>query len=213
MMAVYDLEEQEQIDELKAWWKTWGNTVLLVVIVISLTASGVVGWRAWGDRQSLEAGELYVQVLGAVGSGEPKKVQDIAAAMADKYPRAGYSHFAALAAAKAAFDTGNLAEARARLQWVIERARDDGTRDLARYRLGIVLLDEKKPDEAIAALQAPPVEALTALFSDLRGDVLAAQGKAAEARGAYQAALDKTEAKSSYRGVIQGKLDALGEAR
>jgi predicted negative regulator of RcsB-dependent stress response len=203
MMAVYDLEEQEQIDELKAWWKTWGNTVLLVVIVISLTASGVVGWRAWGDRQSLEAGELYVQVLGAVGSGEPKKVQDIAAAMADKYPRAGYSHFAALAAAKAAFDTGNLAEARARLQWV----------DLARYRLGIVLLDEKKPDEAIAALQAPPVEALTALFSDLRGDVLAAQGKAAEARGAYQAALDKTEAKSSYRGVIQGKLDALGEAR
>jgi predicted negative regulator of RcsB-dependent stress response len=213
MMAVYDLEEQEQIDELKAWWKTYGNIVLLGVIVISLTASAVVGWRVWGDRQALEAGELYVQVLGAVGSGEPKKVQDIAAVMADKYPRAGYSHFAALAAAKAAFDGGNLAEARARLQWVMERAKEDGTRDLARYRLAIVLLDEKKPDEAIAALQAPPVEAMTALFADLRGDVLSTQGKAAEARSAYQLALDKSDAKSAYRGVIQGKLDALGEAR
>jgi predicted negative regulator of RcsB-dependent stress response len=212
-MAVYDLEEQEQIDELKAWWKRYGNAMLTVVIVASLTVSGVIGWRAYSDRQALEAGELYTQLQGAVGANEPKKVQEIAAAIVDKYPRTGYAQFAALAAAKAAFDGGDRAAAQTQLKWVTERAKDDGTRDLARLRLGVVLLDDKKYDEALAALQATPVEAMAALYSDLRGDVLTAQGKAADARAAYQQALDKTDAKSPYRGVIQGKLEALGEAK
>lgn len=212
-MAVYDLEEQEQIDELKAWWKRYGTALLTVVIVASLTVSGVIGWRAYSDRQALEAGELYTQLQGAVGANEPKKVQEIAAAIVDKYPRTGYAQFAALAAAKAAFDGGDRAAAQTHLKWVTERAKDDGTRDLARLRLGVVLLDDKKYDEALAALQATPVEAMTALYADLRGDVLTAQGKAADARAAYQQALDKTDAKSPYRGVIQGKLEALGEAK
>ena len=212
-MAVYDLEEQEQIDELKAWWDTYGNMILMVVVAASLTVAAVVGWRAWGDRQALEAGELYVQLQGAAGAGDQKKVQDIATVIVDKYPRTGYAQFAALAAAKAAFDTGNAAEARSRLQTVIDRAKDDGTRDLARLRLAVVLLEEKKYDEALADLNAPPVEAMTALYADLRGDVLTAQGKPAEARGAYQLALDKSDAKSPWRGVIQSKLDALGEAK
>ena len=213
MMAVYDLEEQEQLDELKAWWRSYGNTVLTLVIVVSLAAGGIVGWRYYSDRQAFAAGDLYVQLLGAAGAGDPKKVQDIAASMVDMYPRTGYTHLAALAAAKAAFDAGNLAEARARLQWVAERAKDDGTRDLARLRLALVLLDEKKYDEALAAVQAAPVEAMTALFADARGDILVAQQKAADARSAYQLALDKTDAKSPYRGVIQGKLEALGDAK
>ncbi len=213
MMAVYDLEEQEQIDELKAWWKSYGNAILTVVIVASLSVSGVIGWRTYSDRQALEAGELYAQMQGAAGANDPKKVQDIAAAIAEKYPRTGYAQFAALAAAKAAFDSGNLAEARSRLQFVIDRAKDDGTRDLARLRLAVVLLDEKKFDDALAALKAPAVEALAALYADLRGDVLVAQGKPAEARAAYQLALDKSDAKSQYRGILQGKLDALGDAK
>lgn len=213
MMAVYDLEEQEQIDEIKAWWKRYGNGVLLLVTVAALTVAAVLGWRAYGDRQAAEAGELYVQLQAAVASNDGKKVQDISATMTDRYPRTGYAQFAALAAARAAFESGNLAAARTSLTWVVERAKDDGTRDVARLRLATVALDEKKYDEALAALQAAPVEAMAALFADLKGDILAVQGKAAEARGAYQLALDKTEAKSGYRNVIQGKLDSLGAAQ
>lgn len=213
MMAVYDLEEQEQIAELKAWWKSWGNAILTVVTVASLAVAGLMGWRYWNDRQALEAGELYVQLQTALAAPDLKKVQDIAAVMADQYPRTGYAHFAALAAARAAFDSGNRAEARARLQWVVERAKDDGLRDLARLRLAAVLIDERKYDEALAAVQAPAAEAMTALFADARGDALAALGKAGEARAAYQLALDKSDAKSPYRGVVQTKLDALGEGK
>ena len=213
MMAVYDLEEQEQIDEIKAWWKQYGNALLLLVVVAALTVAAVLGWRAYNDRQGLEAGELYVQLQAAVSSSENKKVQDIGATMIERYPRSGYAQFAALAVGRAAFETGSLAEARTSLKWVVEHAKDDGTRDLARLRLATVALDEKKYDEALATLQAAPVEAMAALFADLKGDILAVQEKTAEARSAYQLALDKTEAKSGYRNVIQGKLDSLGTAK
>ena len=86
-------------------------------------------------------------------------------------------------------------------------------RDLARLRLAGVLLDEKKPGDALKLIESPPVESLTARYADLRGDILLSQGKPGEARSAYQVALDRSEAGSSYRNVIQVKLDALGDAR
>jgi len=212
-MAVYDLEEQEQIDEMKAWWKQNRMLVLLVVAVAAVTGGGIQGWRYYQNKQGLEAGELYVQLQGAVGSGDPKKVQDIAALMAEKYPRTGYAAFAALAGAKAAFDSGDSAAARTRLQWLIDNGREDETRDIARLRLAAVALDEKKYDEALKLLETQHADTLSALYADLKGDVLVAQGKTQEARGAYQLALDKSDARSRYRTLIQIKLDALGAVK
>jgi len=213
MMAVYDLEEQEQLDELKAWWKQYRNLILLVAVAAALTVGGIQGWRYYQSKQGLDAGELYVQLQGALGSGDVKKARDIAAVLTDRYARTGYAEFAALAAAKAAFDNGDAAAARGSLQWLVEHARDEETRDIARLRLAAVLLDGKDYDGALKLLEAPHVDAFTALFADLRGDVLVAQGKRGEARAAYQLALDKSDAKSSYRALIKLKLDALGSAK
>jgi predicted negative regulator of RcsB-dependent stress response len=212
-MAVYDLEEQEQLDELKSWWRQYRGLISLVLIALALSYSAFQGWRYYQDKQALDASELYSQLQTAVGAGDKKKVQDIAAAMADQYPRATYSAFAALAAARAAFDTGATADAAARLQWVIDHAKDDLLRDIAQLRLAGVLLDEKKYDQALRLLDAKHGEAMTALYADLKGDLLVAQGKDGEARGAYQLALDKSDAKSSYRALIQMKLDGLGAAK
>ena len=212
-MAVYDLEEQEQIDEIKAWWKQYRGIVILVAMATLLTVAGMRGWTYYNNKQGLEAGELYTQLQGAVGANEPKRVQDIAAVITDKYARTGYATFAALAAAKAAFDSGDLAAAQARLQWVVDNARDGEARDIGRLRLGAVLLDQKKYDEALKQLEAQHVDTLSALYADLKGDVLVAQGKPQDARAAYQLALDKSEGKSAYRALIQVKLDALGAAR
>ncbi len=213
-MAVYDLEEQEQIDEIKAWWKQYRWLVLLVVAVAAATFAGIQGWRMYTGKQSFEAGELYTQLqAAAAAAGEQKKVQDIAAALTEKYPRTGYAVFAALAAAKAAFDGGDALAARTNLQWVIDHARDDETRDIARLRLAGVLLDEKKYDDALKVLETKHSDSLSALYADLKGDILAAQGKPGDARGAYQLALDKSDAKSAYRALIQLKRDALGDAK
>ena len=213
MMAVYDLEEQEQLDELKAWWKQYRKLILLVAVAAALTVGGIEGWRFYQNKQGLEAGELYVQLQGAIGSGDAKRAQDIAALMTEKYARTGYAELAALMAAKAAFGTGDAAAARARLQWAADHARDEETRDIARLRLAAILLDDKQYDAALKLIDLPHVDAFSALFADLKGDVLVAQGKLGEARGAYQLALDKSDAKSSYRALIRLKLDALGAAK
>ena len=212
-MAVYDLEEQEQIEEMKAWWKQYRALVILVAVAAAVTVGGIQGWRYYQTRQGLEAGELYAQLQGAVGNNEPKKVQDIAAVITDRYARTSYAAFAALAAAKAAFDGGDKAAAGARLQWVVDNGRDNETRDIARLRLAAVLLDEKKYDDALKLLATRHADTLSALYADLRGDVLVAQNNTGEARAAYQLALDKSEAKSTYRALIRIKLDALGAAK
>src|SRR3990172_9042786 len=100
MMAVYDLEEQEQLDEIKAWWKQYRNVLLLVVVGAAVTVGTIQGWRYYNNKQAFEAGELYIQLQGAVDSGGPKKAQDIAAMLIDKYPRTGYAGLAALTGAK-----------------------------------------------------------------------------------------------------------------
>jgi predicted negative regulator of RcsB-dependent stress response len=213
MMAVYDLEEQEKIDELKAWWKQYGKLVVSAVVAVAIGFAGVQGWRYWQMKQSVEAGDLYAQLKQAAESGEPKKAADIAAALIDKYPRTGYATYAGLVGAKIAFDSGDNATAKTRLSWVIEHARDEGTRDVARLRLATVLLDEKQYDEAMKVLDNKPSEPFAALFADLRGDVLVAEGKISEARAAYQLALDKSDPSSALRSVVQMKRDALGDAK
>ena len=212
-MAVYDLEEQEQLDEIKAWWKQYRNLVLLVVVAAAVTVSAIQGWRYYHNQQAFEAGELYTQLQGAMGSGDPKKAQDIAAVLIDKYPRTGYARLAALIGAKAAFESGDAPAAKTRLRWVVDNGKDDEMRDIARLRLAAVLLDEKNHDEALTLLAAQHADSLSALYADLKADVLMAQGKHDEARSAYQLALDKSDAKSAYRTLIQVKLDALGEPK
>lgn len=209
----YDLEEQEQIDELKAWWKQYGNLVILVIAAFALTIAAIQGWRYYRHSQAVTAAALYEQMERAGRAGDHKKVRDIAGQLTEKYASTAYAAFAALGAARASFDRGDLADAKAQLQWVIEHAREEETRDVARLRLAGALLDEKNYAEALKLVEAKPVESLAGLYADLKGDILVAQGKMADARGAYQLALDKSEAGSPYRATLQLKLDALGEAK
>ena len=209
----YNLEEQEQIDAVKAWWKQYGNTVVLVAIACLVTVAAFQGWRYDRAQQAERAAALFIQLDEAERANDPKRVRDIAGQIIERHGSTPYAAMSALAAAKAGVTTGELAEASKHLQWAVEHARDDALRDVARLRLAGLLLDQKKHDEALKLLAAKPAEPYAMLYADLRGDVLAAEGKAAEARAAYQAALDKTDPASSYRRLIEVKLDALGEVK
>ena len=209
----YDLEEQEQIDAIKAWWAEYGKLVVLAVIACLLTIAAFQGWRYYRAQQAERAAALFSQLDQAERVNEAKKVRDIAAQITDKYGSTQYAGMAALAAAKAAYATGEIEDAKKNLQWAMEKAKEDEMRDVARLRLAGVLLDEKKYDEALKLLSAKPAETFEGLYADLRGDVLTAQGKTVEARAEYQIALDKTDANSPYRRLIEVKLDATGEAK
>jgi len=209
----YDLQEQEQIEAIKSWWERYGTLVIAAVVACVLTITAFQGWRYYRHQQSIAAVTLYDQLTQAERANDHKRVRDIAAQVIDRYSRTPYAAMAALSAARAAFETGDLDAAKTHLQWVIERAREEEMKDLARLRLAGVLLDQKKHDEALALVNAPHSAAFDALYADMKGDILLAQGKRGDARGAYQQALEKSDPRSPYRPMIQAKLDALGEAK
>lgn len=209
----YDLEEQEQLAAIKAWWAQYGKLIVVAVVAGLLVMGGIRGWYYYKNSQAAAAAVLFGQLQSAERASDHKKVRDIATQMVDQYGSTPYAALAALSGAKSDFDTGDLPAARARLQWVMDNAKEDEARDVARLRLARVLLDEKKPDEALKLLETKPGESFSGLYADVKGDVLMAQGKRGEARAAYQVALERSDAASPLRQIIQLKLDAVGDAK
>jgi predicted negative regulator of RcsB-dependent stress response len=209
----YDLEEQEQIDAIKGWWSDYGKLVMLAVIAVLVGIAGVQGWRYYRAQQAERAATLYSQVVEAERANDAKRVRDIAAQIVDKYGSSQYAGMAALAAAKAGVATGEVDDAKKNLQWAADHAKEEELRDVARLRLAGVLLDEKKYDDALKLLSVKSGDAFAVLYADMRGDVLVGQGKPAEARAAYQVALEKSDPASAYRRLVEVKLDALGDAK
>ena len=209
-MAVYDLEEQEQIEDLKAWWAQYGKYVSAAVTTLAVVVIGVQGWRWYQATQAQKASVLYQAISQAVHANDAAKAKDPAAELLDRYSGTAYAPRGALLYAKALYDAGDKAGAKAQLQWVIDHAGEDELKSIARYRIAQVQLDEKQYDEALKTLDAKTDEAFAGLYADLRGDVLAAAGKTGDARAAYQSSLAKLDVKSGYRGYVQAKLDALG---
>lgn len=206
----YDLEEQEQIDAIKAWWKQHGNTVLLSITVFVAIVAGIQGWRYYQNKQTVQAAGLYEMLQGAADSHDANKVRAVAGQLIEQYPRTAYATRAALMAAKSNYDSGDAKSAKAQLQWVLEHAGSDEVRDAARLRLAGVLLDENNHAEALKLLEAKHGAAFDGLYADLKGDVLLASGKSTEALASYQMALAKIDPTSAYRGLVQMKLDGLG---
>lgn len=212
-MAHYDLEEQEHISALKAWWERFGNLVTAGIVLAALSFAGWQGWQWYRAEQAAKAALVYGEMTRAVQAGDLKKARDAAGLIIDQFPRSGYAPLAALAGARLAHQAADAAEARARLQWVLDHARDPGLKDVARLRLASVLLDEKQYDDALKLLDSKPGDPQANLFADLRGDVLLAKGSVVEARAAYQTALERSDAQSPFRNLIQIKIDALGDGK
>ncbi|MFL6718157.1 MAG: YfgM family protein [Burkholderiaceae bacterium] len=209
----YDLEEQEQIETLKGWWKQYGNLVTWLLIAALGAYAAWSGWNYYQRSQAAQAGQLYDEITRAVAAKDTARVLRGATDMREKFSRTAYAEMAALTAARAAFDAGDLNGAKAQLQWVVDGGRDEEYRALARIRLAGVLLDEKAYDEGLKVLSADVPAGFAGAVADRRGDLLMAQNKVAEARAAYQEALQKSDAKSPGRQLIQLKLDAIGGAK
>ena len=209
-MATYDLEEQEQMDELKAWWKRWGSLTMLGAALVLATGAGWKYWQHQTTTQTMEATVIFGKLTESVQQNKLKASRDVGAVLIDKYPRTAYAPRAALILAKLNFDNKDVRSAQAQLEWVIAHTKEAALKDLARLRLAGVLLDQKQYDGALKQLSSPHSDAFGFRFDDLKGDVLSAQGKTAEARTAYQAAFNKTTVENPYRNIVELKLDTLG---
>ena len=209
-MATYDLDEQERLDELKAWWKRWGSLVMVGLAVLIASAAG---WRYWQNHtvsQSLEAATVYEKLTQSLAANDAKAAREAGSMLIDQYKGTAYAPRAAMLLAKLNASGKDLKSAQSQLEWAVANSKEPTVKDLSRLHLAGVQLDQKQYDDALKTLAGSHSDAFAFRFEDLRGDVLMAQGKQAEARAAYQAAFGKMDDNNPYRSIVELKLDALG---
>jgi predicted negative regulator of RcsB-dependent stress response len=212
MATQLDLQEQEQLDALKAFWNKQGNLITGVLILVLGAYAAWNGWQYWQREQAQKAGALFEELDRAALAGDAEKVSRVFADLKERNPGTAYAQQGGLLAAKVQLAKGQTDAAKASLGWVADNALEDEARQLARLRLAGVQADAKQYPEALKTLDAVKGEGFDALAADRRGDVLLAQGKKAEALVAYQAAWKTMGEKVEYRRLIDAKLTALGAA-
>lgn len=206
------LEEQEQIDQLKAFWRAYGNLITWVVILVLAAFAGWSAWNWYQRDQAVKASAMYGALDEAVRAQDLERATRVFSDLKDRYPGTAFAEQAALQTAKLQSDKGQADAARASLVWASENAIETEYRTIARLRLAGLLLDEKKYDEANKQLDGASAPGFAALVDDRRGDILLAQGKRDEARAAYVKALGAMDSTIEYRRLIEGKVNSLGGA-
>ena len=205
-----DLEEQEQLDELKHFWKRYGDLITWVLIAVFGAVAAWNGYQYWQNKQSAQAAVLYEEVERATQAADMARLDRSLADMKDRFGGTLYAQQAGLLAAKTYYEKGNTDAARAALTWVSEKASDEGYKAIAKLRLAGLLLEAKSFPEAAQALSGSFPKEFAALAADRLGDVYAAQGKKNEARAEYQKAYQGLDERAEYRRLVEVKLNALG---
>jgi predicted negative regulator of RcsB-dependent stress response len=212
MATPLDLQEQEQLDAVKAFWKQYGNLVTWGLVAALAVYAGLNGWKWWQRDQSAKAGALYEQLELAAQSGDAQRAGLVFGDLKQRFPRTSFAEQGGLLAARVQFDRGQTDAAKASLDWVAANAAEDEYKTVAQLRLAALLLQAKDYDGALKRLDDAKAPSFQALVADRRGDVLLAMGKPIEARAAYQAAWQAMDDKLEYRRLIDAKLTALGAA-
>jgi predicted negative regulator of RcsB-dependent stress response len=212
-----DLEEQEQLDSLKAFWEKYRSVIMGLVTVVLFVFAAYNGWQWWKNSQATEAGKLYETMMGSIEKGNKAQSMQAADDLQKQFAGTSYAPMASLIAAKLAADAGDAAKSQAYLRWVAEKAANDGYKALGKLRLATALMDEgsaKSLAEADAILKDKPTTGFEPLWFERRGDWYLVQGKNADARKSYSQAWKLLEKSKEFpqeaRSLLKVKLDAVG---
>ena len=205
-----DLEEQEQLDELKHFWKQYGDLITWVLIAVFGAVAAWNGYQYWQRQQAVQASTMYDEVERAVKSGDSARLDRSLADMKDRFGNTVYAQQAGLIVAKAQYDKGNIDAAKAALSWVAGNAADEGYQAIAKLRLSGLLLEAKAYDDALKLVAGSFPKDFSPLAADRRGDILMAQDKKSEAKAEYEKAYKGLDERTEYRRLVEVKLNALG---
>ena len=211
MAQQLDLQEQEQVDALKAFWARYGNLIMWAVTLVLAIFAAYSFWTKHERDTALQASTLYGELQSAAAAGDAKRAAQILGDMKAKAPKASYTQLGALLAAKTQVDKGDTVNAIANLQWVADNGNDENAA-VAHLRLAGLLADGKKYDDALKQLALVKPASFAPLVSDRRGDIELAQGQTDAAVKAYKVAYDGLPDTAQYRLLVEAKLTRLGAA-
>jgi len=212
-----DLEEQEQLDQFKAFWQKYRNLITGVLTTALLVYASYSGYQWWRNSQATEASKLYDTMLVAISKGDKDQTLLAADDLQKQFGRTPYASMASLVSAKIASDAGDAPRALAYLRWTAMNASNNGYAALGKLRLVSQLIEQGAANdfaEADAILKETPIKGYEALWLERRGDWYLAQKKTSDARASYEAAwkiLDQAkEFPEEARRLLKVKLDAVG---
>ncbi len=205
----YDLEEQEQLDEFKAWWNKHGKMVTGLIVAIVLAYAGWQGYQYWMQKQSTEASNIY-QTLLTADTKNTAEIKTQTDKLTKDYSRTPYAGRAAVFAAKAQYAANDVAGAKSQLEWAIDNAKESSVQAIAGLQLAGILYENKNYAGATKVLNAIQDVGYAGLKDNMLGDVLLAQGKAAQAKKAYTSAMANLDPQGRFFQLTKQKLEALG---
>ena len=207
------LDEHEQGELVQKWLR---ENAMSIAVGIALGLVLIFGWQQWKSHQSrkaVEAANQYQAMSDAFTAKRFDDAQAIGDALRKDYPDSAYATFAALRAADAANDKGDLKTAATDLEWAEQHAGAPALKALAGINLAKVKLAQGDADGALKLIDAVPKGDYAAVAGEVRGDVLAQLGRNDDARAAYQDALSHLDPQAPDRAFVQMKLDNLAAAK
>ncbi len=209
----YNLEEQDQIEQLRAFWQQWGTAISGLLLVAALAWAGWSGWHWWTTRRAAQASSLYTQLSQRIAASDLNDAAPIFGKLRQDYGSTVYAQMGALSLARAYDDSGRQTQALPLLEWAGSHGPVAAQRAAALLNLAALQIDARQYEAALHTLRTPPVPAFDALFLTRRGDVYAAQGERAQARKAYEQALSKLSPDAALRQLLQIKIESVGGAQ
>jgi predicted negative regulator of RcsB-dependent stress response len=210
MATHLDLDEQEQLDQLKHFWNSYGTLITWVVLLVAGAFVAWNGWQYYQRSQAAQASALYDELERSAQAGDAERIQRVLGDMKERFARTAYAQQAGLLAAKTFYEKGKPEESRAALGWVAQNAADPGYKAVAKLRLAAELLDSKSYDEALKQLDGEVPKEFEPLVADRKGDIYMAQGKREQAQAEYRKAWTGLGPTSDYRRLVEFKLNASG---
>ncbi len=205
-----DLEEQEQLDQLKHFWKRYGNLVTWALIAALAAYAGWNGYQYWQRSQGVQAAAMFDELERVSRLGDLSKVDRAFGDMKDRFGGTTYALQSGLLVARLNSEAGKADAAKAALAWVADKGGDDAYQAIARLRLAAILAESKSYPEAMAQLSGTFPAEFAALVADRKGDILSLQGKTQDAKAEYQRAYKAFDERTEYRRLVEIKLNALG---
>ena len=203
------LEEQQELDDFKYFWKNWGRWLFALLFAAALGYLGYIIYKDHKISQNREAAEVLAQMVDkAQSKADSKQINADLLKLQQDYPDTVPAAQATMMVAATEFDAGRYDTAAGHLNWVLSNQKAPLIQALAAQRLAVVLLQQKKYDAAITALNTKVEADFEPLLLEAKGDVYAAQNKTKEAAQSYQQALEKLPKEAIERELLQMKLDS-----
>ena len=183
----YSIEEEQEINQLKDWWKENGKTIIVAFI---LGVGGMFGWRYWQAHQAeqiAQASAQYDALIYSAQQDEQAKKANIEQ-FVQANSKTAYAVFALLDEAKKATEKQDFAAAELNLNQALTQSQDEVLTSIVALRLSTVQFQLGQLDNALTTLNQVKGESFNARKAILTGDIQVVKGDKVAAKNSFEQA-------------------------